>query len=583
MNTLSSRIGPGIALLAASAALMFAALVGAAGHARHVDSGASATAAQADSGVQSAVHAYAQQHPTPTAKSLDGRVASVVAAHQAQAASRSDHLKSGLARWSLVGVLGLIGAVVALALLSRSFSRTLTRPLRALADAVERRVGGDSSAPMPVTGGGDFERLASSVDAIAGTLEQTRKELAEKAAQLESTHEAVDANRAKSEFLSRMSHELRTPLNAILGFAQLLESDQLDSRQRDNVGHIVNGGRHLLDLINEVLEISRLEVGSLRPEIEPVHAATTLREAVELVSPLASQRKIELNMHLGADDDVWVEANQQRLKQVMLNLLANAVKYNREEGSVTVSFKRVDSRLRILVTDTGQGIAQDQVHKLFTPFERLGAESTGVEGTGLGLVLALRLMEAMGGTIGVESQPWIGSTFHTELPITEPAAQPEPEEEERPAFHNPLAMPEPMAAGSGGTILYIEDDLANLRLMSHLFEEAPEFELMTTMQGKLGIELARQHRPELILLDLHLPDIDGHDVIRRLREDPMTRPIPVIVLSADATEETVKRLKVLGAAQYLTKPLQLDVVLNTIREVLANKPRTIGPELPEAA
>jgi CheY-like chemotaxis protein len=362
-----------------------------------------------------------------------------------------------------------------------------------------------------------------------------------------------------------MSHELRTPLNAILGFAQLLEVDDLDSRQRDNVAHIVSGGRHLLDLINEVLEISRLEVGTLSTSIEPVRAATTLREAVALVSPLASQRRIDLQMNLGPDADIWVEADQQRLKQVLLNLLANAVKYNREEGSVSVSFKRMDSRLRILVTDTGQGIPQDQIPKLFTPFERLGAEASGVEGTGLGLVLALRLMEAMGGTIGVESQPWIGSTFHAELPVAAPGEQ--REEVRRPSLGQAVLGGH---ASTAHSVLYVEDDPANVRLMSKLFEEAPEIQLLTTMHGKLGIELARQHRPDLILLDLHLPDLDGNEVVRRLREDPITRHIPVIVVSADATEDTIKRMRLAGATHYLTKPLQLDVVLRTVRDAIDN-------------
>jgi signal transduction histidine kinase len=213
-----------------------------------------------------------------------------------------------------------------------------------------------------------------------------------------------------------MSHELRTPLNAILGFAQLLELDELDSRQRDNVAHIVSGGRHLLDLINEVLEISRIETGSVLPVIEPVDAAATIRDAIELVSPLAAQRSIELAAPSDHGRDIWVSADHQRLKQILLNLLANAVKYNRDGGSVTVRLKEAAERVHIDVTDTGQGIPQDQLPRLFIPFERLGAESTGVEGTGLGLVLVLRLVESMGGTIRVDSQPWIGSTFHVELP-----------------------------------------------------------------------------------------------------------------------------------------------------------------------
>src|SRR5205823_4704587 len=273
-----------------------------------------------------------------------------------------------------------------------------------------------------------------------------------------SKEEADRAGRAKSEFLSRMSHELRTPLNAILGFAQLLEFEDLDPRQRDNVAHIVSGGRHLLDLINEVLEITRLEVGGATPSIEPVHLETVVREAVELVTPLASQRKIDMKAHFGAGSENWVAADRQRLKQILLNLLANAVKYNRDEGSVTVTLKPVNGRARIRVTDTGLGIAQDQLPKLFTPFERLGADATGVEGTGLGLTLALRLTEAMGGTMGVESQPWIGSTFWVELPLAQaPAAEVELPLIGEPADRRP-------ALEGRVKILYIEDDPTNVQL-----------------------------------------------------------------------------------------------------------------------
>jgi CheY-like chemotaxis protein len=334
------------------------------------------------------------------------------------------------------------------------------------------------------------------------------------------------------------------------------------------VAHIVSGGRHLLDLINEVLEITRLEVGGANPNIEPVHVPTLAREAVELVTPLASKRKIDMRVQLSRpDDDVWVAADHQRLKQIVLNLLANAVKYNRDEGSVTVSLKRVDGRVHLRVTDTGQGIPQDQIPRLFKPFERLGAESTGVEGTGLGLVLALRLAEAMGGTMGVESQPWIGSTFHVELPVVDPPAV---EADETPLGGGELAL-RPRLGGEMA-VLYIEDDVANIQLITKLFASEPRIQLMTTLHGKLGVELARVHQPDLILLDLHLPDIGGEEVIKRLRTDERTSDIPVVVLSADALEDTKARFRVLGARNYLTKPLDLDQVMLAVRDVLDARP-----------
>jgi CheY-like chemotaxis protein len=377
---------------------------------------------------------------------------------------------------------------------------------------------------------------------------------------------------AKNEFLSRMSHELRTPLNAILGFAQLLELDELDSRQRDNVAHIVSGGRHLLDLINEVLEISRIETGTMSPVIESVHVGNIVQEAIDLVGPLAAQRGIDLSSEVERDSQLWIAADNQRLKQVLLNLLANAVKYNREGGSVMVRAKHLGDRARIAVTDTGLGIPQDQLPKLFVPFERLGAESTGVEGTGLGLVLALRLTEAMGGRLGVESQPWIGSTFHVELPLAS-----------APATSAPEVLPSRLAAvgkprdndGGKRRVLYIEDDAANAHLMTQLFAEEPRLELMTTMYGKLGVELARQHAPDLILLDAHLPDMNGEEVMARLRQDELTHSIPVITVSADATEERRGRMIALGVRRYLTKPLTLNVVLGAIWEVLDDEQRPL--------
>ena len=456
-----------------------------------------------------------------------------------------------------LGAAALVVAVLTIVVLAGSLVRLIAEPMTALALAARRYSAGDLSVRVPESGIKDLKRLAASLNQMAATTEVARDKVRDQASSLEaSKQEAERAGAAKSEFLSRMSHELRTPLNAILGFAQLLELEDLDAQQRDNVAHIVSGGRHLLDLINEVLEISRLEIGTASPSIEPVHVESVVQGAAELVMPLAARRKISLEVRLGPDADSWVSADQQRLKQILLNLLANAVKYNREEGSVTVSLKRADSRLRIQVTDTGQGIAQDQLPRLFTPFERLGAESTGVEGTGLGLVLALRLAEAMDGTMGVESQPWIGSTFHVELPLT--AAPPD------------AVIPANVARRPSGelTVLYIEDDVANVQLMTKLFADEPRAELMTTLHGRLGLELARLHQPDLVLLDLHLPDISGDEVLKRLRDDDLTRAIPVIIVSADATEDQKSRLKLMGAKRYLTKPLELDAVLGAVREVL---------------
>jgi PAS domain S-box-containing protein len=372
--------------------------------------------------------------------------------------------------------------------------------------------------------------------------------------------EAERANRAKSEFLSRMSHELRTPLNAILGFGQLLEMDRLPPEQQDSVIQILKAGKHLLDLINEVLDISRIEAGGLTLSPEPVRVADALSDALELIRPLAAARGIAISIDNRVDGH-HVRADRQRLKQVLLNLLSNAVKYNAEGGHVTLSCTEDDGLMRIGVTDTGSGIAPEEMGRVFSPFDRLGRQEGDVEGTGLGLALSKGLMEAMGGRLDVESVPGEGSTFTVELPLAE----------------SPLALleadptePVPTRASLAGqhTILYIEDNLSNLKLIERLFERRPQVRLLSTMQATLGIELARQHVPALILLDLHLPDMGGEETLRRLRADPLTRQIPVIVVSADATSSNTRRLLEAGASDYLTKPLDMSRFLKVIDAAL---------------
>jgi signal transduction histidine kinase len=395
------------------------------------------------------------------------------------------------------------------------------------------------------------------IELLFATLEELQREIGERRrAELE----AGRANRAKSEFLSRMSHELRTPLNAILGFSQLLEMDRLSDQQRESVAQISKGGQYLLGLINEVLEISRIETGRLQLSLEPVPVAETARTALALVRPLAIRRAITFGVDLGGDEQ-HVQADQQRLQQVLLNLLSNAVKYNRQAGTVTVVCEPArERRLRIRVADSGIGMTPEQMARLFTPFDRLGAEQTGVEGTGLGLTLSKHLVEAMGGSMHVESRVGVGSAFSVELALVDAPAAP---------LESPGAPSTAVRRASTReiSVLYIEDNLSNVRLIEHVLARRPGTKLLAAIQGRLGLDLAREHRPDLILLDLQLPDLSGADVLRQLRADRATQDIPVIILSADAMPGQVDRLLAAGARAYLTKPVDVLKLLALVDEI----------------
>ena len=392
-------------------------------------------------------------------------------------------------------------------------------------------------------------------------LDDANRELVERQHRLEEARlEAERANQAKSEFLSRMSHELRTPLNAILGFGQLLEMDELDEHQLESVRHILKGGTHLLHLINEVLDIARIEVGGMPLSLEPVSVDELVRDAAGLVRPLADQRRVTIEVGSEVDVERFVVADRQRLQQVLLNLLSNAVKYNREGGAARCTTHLVDGRLRIEVGDDGMGIPEEQLERLFVPFERLGFERSGVEGTGLGLALSKQLVEAMGGTLAVESAPGQGSTFAVDLPSV---AAPD----EGPGTGGGAGALEVPATAH--TVLCIDDNSANLKVIERLLASRPDVRLLTAMQGGLGVDLARMHRPDVILLDVGLPDTSGHDVLRRLHSEPATNGIPVIVVSAGASDGEIRALIAAGARAHVTKPIDVRRLRSLLEEIFS--------------
>ena len=379
-----------------------------------------------------------------------------------------------------------------------------------------------------------------------------RKEAELVVAQAKEVAEA--ANRAKSEFLSRMSHELRTPMNAILGFTQLLQMDiGLTESQQDGLGEIHMAGEHLLALINEVLDLARIESGKVSISLEAVHMRSLLDECLSLARPLASSRQITIQ---SSDwTSIWVRADLVRLKQVLLNLLSNAIKYNRAQGSVGLSWQRVrQGFLRIDVTDTGVGIPAERINELFQPFSRLGAEHSAVEGTGIGLSITRNLVELMGGQVGVESTAGSGSSFWIDLPEADAAD----------GDANMAAAPVQTQR-----VLCIDDNLINLKLISHLLKKRPHVELITAHAPAEGLELARQRRPELILLDIDMTNMDGYRVLKAFQADAELRHTPVVAITANAVPRDIERGMHPGFAAYVTKPIDVNHFLKTVDEVIA--------------
>jgi PAS domain S-box-containing protein len=419
---------------------------------------------------------------------------------------------------------------------------------------------------------------------------------------IKSRDAANRANLAKSEFLSRMSHELRTPMNSILGFAQLLHMGELNPKEKKGVNHILNSGKHLLGLIDEVLDISRIESGKLSLLPEPVELMVIITETIDTIRPLADARKVNLELVNSSGSQTFAMADRKRLKQVLINLLNNAVKYNRPGGSILIKTESIPQDntgnvfVRVSITDTGFGIDPNDIPKLFVPFERIGSEKTLTEGTGLGLAVVKKIMDAMGGSVGVDSIAGEGSTFWIDLPETDSRMSWNTQQEnnvkmtaELVIANNEIAYQNEEKAKRAAelvilkkeysintgtiipektvTLLYIEDNIQNAQLVEEIIRNfRPEMQLIASIYGSTAVNQAKEILPDLIMLDLDLPDMDGIEVLARLQAEDITKSIPVVIVSADATQHQIDKLITAGAKDYLTKPLDVNLFLKVVDE-----------------
>jgi PAS domain S-box-containing protein len=372
---------------------------------------------------------------------------------------------------------------------------------------------------------------------------------------------AEAANQAKTEFLSRMSHELRTPLNAILGFGQLLEMSHLEDRDKEGVDQILKAGRHLLDVVNDILDIARIETQNLTLSVEPQRCDEVMAEAIGLIQPMAGSHGITIEFeHPG---ELFVMADRQRIKQIIINLLSNAIKYNRENGSVHIFARQSDQFIRICIEDTGKGINPTLLKRLFTPFDRLGADKSDVDGVGIGLSLCKTLVEAMNGRIDVDTTEGVGSVFTVVLPAGEPQS-----------IEASYELINLESVNHKKKVLYVEDNLTNLKLVRDILQRRNGYELITAIQGGIGIEMAEMHVPDLILLDLDLPDIPGIEVLRVLRQNEATKHISVIVMSADNSQSKREQVLQFGSTKYLTKPLDIIEFIRLLQSQGIREPKT---------
>jgi signal transduction histidine kinase/ActR/RegA family two-component response regulator len=469
---------------------------------------------------------------------------------------------------TIVGLaLGVLAGLIGIAL----FTSGISRRVAAAAANADRL--GEGQPLEPVRGAGDeLGRLANSLMRAERVLVSRTTEL------ITARDEALTATQAKNAFLSSTSHELRTPLNAVLGFAQLLQLSDLSEEDQDSVVRILAAGQHLLALINELIDIARIESGEFSLSVEPVAVQPVAEETCQLMAPLAADRSITISQ-----DCPWaglaVNADRQRLRQILVNLISNAIKYNRHGGTVTLTCQAAGpDQVSLAVADTGPGIPAADLDRIFDPFERLGAERGAIEGTGIGLPLARAFAEAMKGHLTVASAPGEGTTFIVTMPRAPDMVQ---APQDRGTASIPL--PTPHGDGPGGTatrVLYIEDNPANIEVVARFVRTRPRIRLQSVMSGQAGLEVAAQEIPDLILLDMHLPGLHGGEVLKRLRDKQATAGIPVAILSAEASPAIIRQMLAQGVIAYLTKPLDLTELGQLLDSFVAGRDHQTDPAPP---
>jgi len=460
--------------------------------------------------------------------------------------------------------LGVLAGVIGIALSTSGISRRI-----ATAVANADRLGEGQPLQPGVSASDELGRLADAHRRAEKLLVSRTTEL------ITARDEAVTASQAKNAFLSSTSHELRTPLNAVLGFTQLLQLSDLSAEDRDAVERILAAGHHLLALINELIDIARIESGEFSLSVEPVAVQPVVEETCQLMAPLAADRSITVSRHCRWPG-LAVNADRQRLRQILVNLISNAIKYNRDGGTVTITCQAASpGQASLAVTDSGPGIPDADLGRIFDPFERLGAERTAIEGTGIGLPLARAFAEAMGGRLIVASIPDEGTTFTVTLPRTADIVHAAGDDDTV-----PVPVPRAGTDGHGGTdirILYIEDNPANIEVVSRFLKPRPGVRLQSVTSGQAGLAIAAAEVPDLILLDLHLPGLHGDEVLRRLKASPATAGIPVAILSAEASPAVIRHMRASGVIAYLTKPLDLTELGELLDSFTAQYDHQAGP------